>query len=99
LRSIATSGFVQEPDLVLFGAYSSAIRWPVSCSHGSGPRLEPAINSFKSLKRIEELEAGVAHLIRVRPEQLHMLDGEPDAINSDASLVRHLEFHRRGPPL
>jgi hypothetical protein len=61
--------------------------------------LKPAINSFKSLKRIEELEAGVPHLIRVGPEQLNMLDGEPDTINSDASLVRHLEFHRRGLPL
>jgi hypothetical protein len=61
--------------------------------------LEPAINSFKSLKRVEESETGVPHLIRVQPEQLHMVDGEPDALNSDAPLVRHLEFHRRGLPL
>jgi hypothetical protein len=64
-------------------------------SHSTA-RLEMPISRFKSLKRIQELEAGVPHLIGVRPELLHVLDGESDSINSDACLVCHFELHRRG---
>jgi hypothetical protein len=58
--------------------------------------LKPAINSFKSLKRVQELQASFSHLLLVRSKLLRMFDGEPDAINGDAPLVRHLEFRSCG---
>jgi hypothetical protein len=58
--------------------------------------FEPAVNSFKSLKRVQELQANFSQLLRVGAKLLRMFDGEPDAINSDAPLVRHLEFHPCG---
>jgi hypothetical protein len=62
----------------------------------STARLETPISRFKSLQRIQELEADVSHLIRVRPELLHVLDGESDPIDSDACLVSQFKFHSRG---
>jgi hypothetical protein len=47
-----------------------------------GSLLELAINSFESVKRIQELETGISHLLGVRPELLGMLYGESDAINA-----------------
>ena len=43
-------------------------------SHSTA-RLEMPISRFKSLKRFQELEGGIRHLIRVRPKVLHVLDG------------------------
>jgi len=72
------------------------------CSSGLGSRyksgsyLEPAIDGFKPVKRVQELEADVSHLIRTRRELLSVLDGKPDAVDGDTRLVRHLELHWRG---
>jgi hypothetical protein len=59
--------------------------------------LKPAINGFKSLERVQQLEAGISHLIGVGGELFSMFYDEPDPIDSDACLVRHFEFHRRWP--
>jgi len=63
----------------------------------SGPYLESAIYGFKPLERVQELEADVSHLIGTRRELLNVLDGKPDALESNTRLVRHLELHWRGP--
>jgi hypothetical protein len=49
------------------------------------------------VKRVQELEADVSHLIRTRREPLSVLDGKPDAVDGDTRLVRHLELYWRGP--
>jgi len=49
------------------------------------------------MKRVQELDADVLHLIGTRREPLGVLDGKPDAIDGDTRLVRHLELHWRGP--
>jgi hypothetical protein len=75
----------------------------IICSSGLGPRhgsyLDPAIDGFKPVKRVQELEADVSHLIRTRRELLGVLDGKPDAVDGNTRLVRHLELHWRGPGL
>ena len=58
--------------------------------------LKPAINGLEPLQRVQKLEADVTHLIGVWRELLSVLDGKPDAINSNARLIRHLELHWRG---
>jgi hypothetical protein len=63
----------------------------------SGSYLEPAIDGFKPLERVQELEADVSHLIRTQGELLSVLDGKPDAVDSNVRLVRHFELHWRGP--
>jgi hypothetical protein len=59
--------------------------------------LKPAINGFKSLKRIQELETCLAHRLRLCSELLGMLDGESDAVHGNTRLICHLEFRGRGP--
>jgi hypothetical protein len=62
----------------------------------SGSYLELAVHAFKPLKRVQELEADVAHLIDPHSELLGMSDGKPDAVDGDTRLVRHFELHWRG---
>jgi hypothetical protein len=57
--------------------------------------LEPAINGFKPLKSIQQLQAGFAHLIGSRAKLFSVFDGETDAIYRDPRLVRHFKFSRR----
>ena len=69
------------------------------CSSGFGSRyksgsyLEPAIDGFQPLQRVQELQADVSHLIRTRRELLRVLDGKPYAVDGNTRLVRHLELH------
>jgi hypothetical protein len=79
----------------------------IICSSGLGPRygsyLEPAIDGFQPLQRVQELEANVSHLIDPRRELLSMSDGKLDAVDGHTRLVRHFELHgsrlRPGPRL
>ena len=58
---------------------------------------QPAIGYLKPLQRIQELDADVSHLIRPRRELLAVLDGESDAVDGNARLIRQFEFHWRRP--
>jgi hypothetical protein len=58
--------------------------------------LEPAIYGFKSVKRIQELPAHLAHRFRLWSELLAMPNGESDAVHGNPCLVRHFELHGRG---
>jgi hypothetical protein len=57
--------------------------------------LEPAINGFKPLKSIQQLQAGFAYLIGSRSKLLGAFDGETDSIYRDPRLVGHFKFSRR----
>jgi hypothetical protein len=63
----------------------------------SGSYLELAIDGFKPLERVQELEAEVSHLIRTQRELLSVFNGKPDAVDSNARLVGHFELHWCGP--
>jgi hypothetical protein len=58
--------------------------------------LKPAIDGLEPLQRVQKLKGDVSHLIRARCELLGVLDGKPDAVDSNTGLVRHLEFHWSG---
>ena len=75
-----------------------AIVW-IPFSSGMCSLLKSAISGFKPLKRIQELQARLAHQVRLCPKLLGMLDGEFDAVHGNARLVSHLEFHWCGPSL
>ena len=59
-----------------------------------GPLLEPAINSFKPLKRMQQLQSSFTHLVRARAKLLDVLDCESDPIDCNARLIRHFKFNR-----
>jgi hypothetical protein len=59
--------------------------------------LEPAINRFELLERIEQLQAGIPGLVCALSELFSVLDGEFDAVNNDPRLVGHFELDGRGP--
>jgi hypothetical protein len=61
--------------------------------------LKPAVNGFKSLKRVQELKAHFSHLLCMRSKFLGVLDGKPDPVDGDTHFVRHLEVHGCGPGL
>jgi hypothetical protein len=96
LRSIGPVGLIRGNFMSITG-FARTTRFPnLGSQPDSGSRLEPAIDCFESVERVQELEAGVSHLIRLSSKLLRMLDGEPDAVNRDAPLVRHFELNRRG---
>src|SRR5262245_27442230 len=96
LRSITPIGLIQGPDFFPVEGFARNASSTLGFRPDPRSRLKPPVNSFKSLKRIQELETSLAHWICRRPKLLGVLDGEFDPINSDATLVCHFEFHRRG---
>jgi hypothetical protein len=71
-----------------------AVRFGVGRSSANpGAFLEPALNRFKPLQGIEQLKADFTGLVCALPELLGMFNGEPDPVDSNARLVRHLEFN------
>jgi hypothetical protein len=97
LRSVATIALIQGPGSMLIEDVASASRvCDFCCQPGPGSRLEPAINSLKSLKRIQELETDLPHLICARPELLHILNGKPDPVDRDTRLIGEFKFHGYG---
>jgi hypothetical protein len=59
--------------------------------------LESAINRFKPLKRIEQLQGGIPGLVCALSELFRLLDGEFDAVNRYPRLVSHFELDGRRP--
>jgi hypothetical protein len=56
--------------------------------------LESAINCLEPFQGIKQLQPGFAKRIGSGAKLLGVLDGEPDPVDRDTSLVRHFEFNR-----
>src|SRR5260370_31796831 len=64
---------------------------------GSRPRLKSALTRLEPLKGIEQLDAGLPHLVSVWSKLLGMLNGESNSVHRNTSLVCHLKFNWRRP--
>ncbi|HLG95309.1 MAG TPA: hypothetical protein VKX49_03240 [Bryobacteraceae bacterium] len=56
--------------------------------------MEAPVNGFEPLQGIKQLQPNFPSRIGFRTELLGVLDGEPDPVDRDTSLVRHFEFNR-----
>jgi hypothetical protein len=56
--------------------------------------LKLSVSNFEPVKRIQQLETSFTHLIGVWPKLFRVLNGKPDSIDRDTSLIGHFEFRR-----